>query len=145
MGTGEQSEGTREQVPATPTGGLHIVNYWKSTNPGRFGRGSFQPGRFGRVVSAWVVLAKFWGESIRPILVGRFDHESFLPWVVSVHVCVCVGGGGYSTYWAWTQHPLFTQLKYQEYQAFPNRYLKFCDPPKIPILYLALLRKKPKK
>ena len=26
------SEGTREQVPATPTGGLHIVNYWKSTH-----------------------------------------------------------------------------------------------------------------
>ena len=47
-------------------------------------------GRFGRVVSAWVVSAKFWGESIRPILVGRFGRESFRPWVVSGHM----GGGG---------------------------------------------------
>ena len=38
-------------------------------------------GRFGLVVSA-----KFWGESIRPILVGRFGRESFRPWVVSAHV-----------------------------------------------------------
>ena len=40
-------------------------------------------GRFGWVVSAWVVLAKFLGGSIRPILVGRFGRESFRPWVVS--------------------------------------------------------------
>ena len=40
-------------------------------------------GRFGRVVSAWVVSALFWGESIRPILVGRFGRESLRPWVVS--------------------------------------------------------------
>ena len=39
-------------------------------------------GRFGRVVSAWVVSALFWGESIRPSLVGRFGRESFRPWVV---------------------------------------------------------------
>ena len=37
--------------------------------------GSFLPW----VVSAWVVSAKFWGESIRPILVGRFGRESFRP------------------------------------------------------------------
>ena len=36
-------------------------------------------GRIGRVVSAWVVSALFWGESIRPILVGRFGRESFRP------------------------------------------------------------------
>ena len=36
-------------------------------------------GRFGLVVSAWVVSAKFWGESIRPILVGRFGRGSFRP------------------------------------------------------------------
>ena len=52
-------------------------------------------GHFGRVVSAWVVSAKFRGESIRPILVGRFGRESFRPWVVSAHVG---RGGGYSTY-----------------------------------------------
>ena len=45
-------------------------------------------GHFCRVVSA-----KFWGESIWPILVGRFGRESFRPWVVSAHV-----GGGGSTY-----------------------------------------------
>ena len=28
-----------------------------------------------RVVSAWVVSAKFWGESIRPILMGRFGRD----------------------------------------------------------------------
>ena len=36
-------------------------------NPGRFGLGSFS-----QVVSALVVAAKFWGESIRPMLVCRF-------------------------------------------------------------------------
>ena len=55
--------------------------------------GSFRPGRFGWVVSAWVISAKFWGESIRPILVGCFGRESFRPWVVSAQ-CVCVWGGG---------------------------------------------------
>ena len=39
----------------------------------------------------WVVSAKFWGESIRPMLVGRFGRESFRPWVVSAQE---VGGGG---------------------------------------------------
>ena len=38
------------------------------------------------VVSALVVLTKFWGESILPILVGRFGSESFRPWDVSAHV-----------------------------------------------------------
>ena len=33
-----------------------------------------------------VVLAKFWGESIRPILVGRFGCESFRPLVILAHV-----------------------------------------------------------
>ena len=35
-------------------------------------------GVFGQVVSA-----KFWGESIQPMLVGRFGRESFRPRVVS--------------------------------------------------------------
>ena len=73
------------------------------TNPGRVSR-------FGQVVSDRVVSDKFWGESIRPILVGGFSRELFRPWVVSAHVCVCVLG----------PRLLFTQLKYQEYQAFPN-------------------------
>ena len=47
-------------------------------------------GRFGQVILAWVVSAKFWGESIGPILMGRFGHESFRPWVVSAQVW---GGG----------------------------------------------------
>ena len=45
--------------------------------------GSFRPGLF---------QPNFGGESIRPILVGRFrghfGHESFRPWVVSAHVGV---------------------------------------------------------
>ena len=49
-------------------------------------------GRVGRVGSAWVVLAKFWGESIRSILVGRFGRESFRPLVVSAQ------GRGYSQF-----------------------------------------------
>ena len=53
-------------------------------------------GRFGQVVSAWFVSAKFWGESIRPILVGRFGREWFRPWVVSAQ-CVCAGGDGGGT------------------------------------------------
>ena len=36
-----------------------------------------------------VVSAKFWGELIRPILMGRFAHELFWRWVVSAQ-----GGGG---------------------------------------------------
>ena len=36
-----------------------------------------------------VVSAKFWGELIRPILMGRFGHELFWRWVVSAQ-----GGGG---------------------------------------------------
>ena len=51
-------------------------------------------GRFGRVVSAWVVSAFFGGELIRPILVGRFDRESFRPWVVSASLNI----GAKSTY-----------------------------------------------
>ena len=35
----------------------------------------------------WVVLAKFWGESIRPFLVGHFGRGSFRPM-----------SGGYTTY-----------------------------------------------
>ena len=46
-------------------------------------------GRFGRVVSAL-----FWGESIRPILMGRFGRESFRPWVVSASLNI----GAKSTY-----------------------------------------------
>ena len=48
-------------------------------------------GHFGRVVSA-----KCWGESIRPILVGRFSRESFQPWVVSAmgRFGQVWGGGG---------------------------------------------------
>ena len=45
-----------------------------------FGRGSFR---------LLVVSTKFWGELIRPILMGRFGHELFRPWVVSAR-----GGGG---------------------------------------------------
>ena len=48
-------------------------------NPGCFGRGS---------LLLWVVSAKFWGETIRPILMGRFGRELFQPWVVSAR-----GGG----------------------------------------------------
>ena len=78
-------------------------------NPGRFGRGLFWPGRFGRVVSAWVVLAwvvsaLFWGESIRPILVGRFGHKLFQPWVVSASLNI----GAKSTYFC----SLFVLNKY---------------------------------
>ena len=67
-------------------------------NPGCFGRGSLR---------LWAVLAKFWGESIRPILIGRFGRELFRPGVVSA------GGGGvllsFLHMLAWTQHLLFTQ------------------------------------
>ena len=87
--------------------------------------GSFRPW----VVSAWVVSAKFWGESIRPILEGRFG-----PWG---------GGGGYSTYVGLDPASTVYPIKHQEYQTFPNKCLKFCDTPKIPNLYLAL-RKSPK-
>ena len=52
--------------------------------------GSFRPW----VVSVWVVSALFWGESIRPILVGRFGRESFRPWVVSASLNI----GAKSTY-----------------------------------------------
>ena len=62
-------------------------------NPGCFGRWSLR---------LWVVSAKFWGESIRPILMGRFGRGSFQP-----------GGGGVLSSFlhmlAWTQHLLFTQ------------------------------------
>ena len=54
-----------------------------------------------RVVSAVGRFGQMWGESIRPILVGRFGRESFLP--MCVCVCVCVGGGG------GFQHLLITQ------------------------------------
>ena len=56
-----------------------------------FGRGS---------IRLSVVSAKFWVELIRPILMGRFGHELFRPWVVSAR------GGGVS-----------------EQQAFPNKYV----------------------
>ena len=36
-------------------------------------------GRFGRVVSAWVVSANFWGGSFRPKKVSRFGPGSFRP------------------------------------------------------------------
>ena len=52
--------------------------------------GSFRPW----VVSAWVVLALILGESIRPILVGRFGRESFRPWLVSASLNI----GAKSTY-----------------------------------------------
>ena len=52
-------------------------------------------GCFGLAILAWVVSAKFWDESIGPILVGRFGHESFHPWVVSAQErgyskCFCI-------------------------------------------------------
>ena len=46
------------------------------------------------VVSAWVVSALFLGESIRPILVGRFGRELFWPWVVLASLNI----GAKSTY-----------------------------------------------
>ena len=56
-------------------------------NPGCFGRGSLR---------LWVVSAKFWGESIRPILMGRFaarcfGRGSFQPggWEYSHLFCIC--------------------------------------------------------
>ena len=66
---------------------------------------------FGRgLLRLSVVSAKFLGELIRPILMGRFGHELFRRWVVS-------GGGGVLSSFlhmlAWTQHLLSTQLKYQ--------------------------------
>ena len=47
--------------------------------------GSFRPGLF---------RPYFGGESIRPILVGRFGRKSFRPWVVSA----CFNIGAKSTY-----------------------------------------------
>ena len=44
-------------------------------NPGRFDRGSFRPGSF---------RPYFRGESIRPILVGRFGRGSFGPVLILV-------------------------------------------------------------
>ena len=52
---------------------------WVQTNPGRSGRGSFRPGSF---------RPNFWGESIRPILVGRFGRD------VSAVGCFGPWGGG---------------------------------------------------
>ena len=49
-------------------------------NPGCFGRGSLR---------LWVFSTKFWGESIRPILMGRIDREMIRLSVVSAR-----GGGG---------------------------------------------------
>ena len=49
-------------------------------NPDCFGPGSLR---------LWVVLGKFWGESFRPIYMGRFGRELFRPWVISAW-----GGGG---------------------------------------------------
>ena len=63
-----------------------------------FGRGSLRLS---------VVSAKFWVELIRPILMCRFGHELFWPWVVSAR-----GGGVLSSFLhmlAWTQHLLCTQ------------------------------------
>ena len=75
-------------------------------NFGSFGRGSL----WLRVVSA-----KFWGESIRPILMGRFSREMFQPWATWARGWG--GGGGWgggvlSSFLhmlAWTHHLLFTQ------------------------------------
>ena len=67
-----------------------------------------------------VVLAKFWGELIRPILMVRFGHELFRPWVVSARGGGGGGGGGYvSLDPASTVYP----IKISEQQAFPNKYV----------------------
>ena len=68
-------------------------------NRGCFGRGWLRLS---------VVSAKFWGELIRPILMGRFGHELFRPWVVSARG---VGGvlSSFLHMLAWTQHLLCTQ------------------------------------
>ena len=74
--------------------------------------------------------------SFRPWVVSV---GSFRPWVVSAH------GEVFSTYVALDPTSSVIPIKYQEYQAFPNKNLKFCTPPppphlrqKISILYLAL-------
>ena len=72
-----------------------------------FGRGSLRLS---------VVSAKFWGGSFRPILMGRFGHELFRPWVVSARE-----GGVLSSF----LHMLSTvyPIKISEQQAFPNKYV----------------------
>ena len=50
-----------------------LLTQIETPNPGCFGQGSLQ---------LWVFSAKFWGESIMPILMGRFSRELFRPWVV---------------------------------------------------------------
>ena len=69
----------------------------------------------------WVVSAKFWGESIRPILMGRFGRELFRPWVVSAR-----GVGVLSSFSAYVGlDPASTvyPIKISEQQAFPNKYV----------------------
>ena len=96
-------------------------------------------GRFGRVVSALVVSAKFWGESIRPILVGRFGRESFRPWIVLAQF-VCLWGRGrgdgtlnFSAYVDFDPASTAYPLKISQINI-----CNFMTAKKIPILYLAL-------
>ena len=89
--------------------------------------GSFRP----RVVSAVVLVGgggggKFWVELIRPILMGRFGHELFRPWVISARV----GGGGgegstliFSAYVSLDPASTVYPIKISEQQAFPNKYV----------------------
>ena len=78
-----------------------------------FGRGSLRLS---------VLSAKFWGELIRPILIGRFGHELFWPWVVSAQ-----GGRGstliFSAYVGLDPTSTVYPIKISEQQAFPNKYV----------------------
>ena len=85
-------------------------------NRGCFGRGSLRLS---------VVSAKFWGELIWPILMGRFGHELFQPGVVSAR-----GGGGggggtliFSAYVSLDPASTVYPIKISEQQAFPNKYV----------------------
>ena len=76
-----------------------------------FGRGSLRLS---------VVSAKFWGELIRPILMGRFGHQLFRPWVLSAR-----GGGTliFSAYVSLDPASTVYPIKISEQQAFPNKYV----------------------
>ena len=71
-----------------------------------------------------VVSTILWGESIRPILMGRLGHELFRPWVVSAG-----GGGGggstliFSAYVSLDPASTVYPIKISEQQAFPNKYV----------------------
>ena len=82
------------------TNDLKILTQIEPPNRGCFGRGSLRLS---------VVSTKFWGELIRPILMGRFGHELFRPWVFSAQG---EGEGVLSSFLhmlVWTQHLLYTQ------------------------------------